>query len=830
MAQTTTAPSRDRFAQTWVQPRGLRGFFTAVSHKPIGQKYMVTAFVLFLVGGVEALLLRVQLAQPENDFLSADAYNQLFTMHGTTMMFLFVIPFLEGLASYLLPVQLGARDLPFPRYNAFNYWCYLFGGIILYSSVLVAMVPDAGWFAYVPLSGPEFTDKAMDFWLFGLTLAELSAIGAAIEIGVGILRTRAPGMSLDKMPIFAWAMLGVSFLVIVAFVPLLVASVMLELERVAGTVFFDPSAGGDPLLWQHLFWIFGHPEVYVMFLPAAGIISHVLQVHSGRPLAAYALVVLAIVVTAVISLGLWVHHMFTVGLPPLTLSFFTAASMTITLASGLQVFAWIATMWLGRPRLTVSMMYAIGFLLTFVAGGITGVMVASVAFDTQVHDTFFVVAHFHYVLIGGVLFPIFAGLYHWWPKLTGKVLDNRLGHLSFWLVFLGFHTTFFPLHLAGLWGMPRRVFTYPEELDLGPVNLLATIGALTLATGVLVFTTALVLSLVRGRQAASDPWGGDSLEWAVASPPPSENHATIPVVAGRHPVWEPVEDGRYDDFRCAFDHRPEGFRATPMTSVLTAEPAGVARLATPTFWPFVPALGLAVLAAGMLASAWWILVLGGLVLLTGLAGWALTNEAAQDADDEQDLVVGGHHLEAPGSAALGWWGAGGAAVVALVAAVTGVFSALYLQVNAAAWPSEGTMNQPVLFDLVAVGLLVATVATRRASRSDATHTRSGHMTAAAVALVAGVAALVLLVAAGLVGELSPTRHAYDSVVLFLLGAQGLLVVGVLAMTGAAVLGRRRHTRHTRSARLLEQTGILWATSLVTWVLVWITVDLLPVVI
>ncbi|GAB2943870.1 hypothetical protein GCM10027280_35680 [Micromonospora polyrhachis] len=838
MVDTVEASHADRFTRTWDNPPGLKGFFTQVNHKSVGIRYMLTAFVLFLVGGVEALVMRVQLARPESDVLDPQSYNELFTMHGTTMMFLFAIPFLEGLATYLLPLHLGARDMPFPRYNVFNYWCYLFGGLILYSSFLVAMVPDAGWYAYVPLSGPDFAGKAMDFWLFGLTLAELAAVGAAIEISVAVLKMRAPGMTLNRMPIFAWAMLAVAFLIIVAFIPLIVASVLLELDRVVGSAFFDPVRGGDPLLWQHLFWIFGHPEVYVMFLPGSAIVSHVIPVYCRRPLVAYPLVVLAIVVTAVMSLGLWVHHMYTVGLPPLTLSFFTAASMTITLASGLQVFAWIATLLAGRPRFSVPMLYSLGFLVTFVAGGITGVMVASVPFDGQVHDTYFVVAHFHYVVLGGMLFPVFAGLYHWWPKITGRLLDDRLGHVSFWLVFVGFHVTFFPMHLTGLWGMPRRVYTYERELGIGTVNLISTVGAFVLASGVVVLTVAFAWSLVRGRRAPADPWRGDTLEWATASPPPPENFPDIPVVTSRQPNWDsPPPDELHAPVRQAFLRRPADFRASPLTTALWAEPEGAARLATSTGWPLVPAVGLAVIAVGMLVQWWPVPALGIAVVLAGLVGWALRNEA-EHTDQQAVPLTGQFPFEAPGSRSITWWGAAGAAMVGVVAVVTLAFSALYLQVNAVAWPGDGRLDRPLSALGVTVALVLATAATRWGARRRRTdgpgpgdpHERSAHVTAALVALAAGTVALAVTLAIWFGSDIRPVRHAYDSIAVTLLGAQTLIVLVGVASSAVALLGRWRHVRDSRPANLLQGAALIWGAALFTWLVTWATTDLLPVLV
>ncbi|GAA1146031.1 cytochrome c oxidase subunit I [Nesterenkonia lutea] len=810
----------------------LKGVFTSVQHKVVGQRYMVTAFIFFLVGGLEALLLRTQLAQSDNDFLSAESYNELFTMHGTTMMFLFAIPFLEGLGTYLLPLQVGARDMPFPRYNAFNYWCYLGGGILLYSSFLVGMVPDTGWFAYVPLSGPEFADKSMDIWLFGLTLAEIAAVGAAIEIIVAVLKTRAPGMSLEKMPVFAWTMLSVAVLIIVAFVPLIVASVLLELDRTVGTAFFDPDAGGDPLLWQHLFWIFGHPEVYVMFLPGAAIISHVIPVHANQRLAAYPFVVVAVITTAIMSLGLWVHHMYVTGLPPLTLTFFTAASMSISLASGIQIFAWIATLWLGRPRFTVPMMFALAFIVTFVAGGITGVMVASAAFDSQVHDSYFVVAHFHYVIIGGLLFPIFAALYHWWPKFTGRMANPVAGHVSFWLIFLGFHITFFPMHLAGLWGMPRRVYTYDTYMGVEVVNLLSTIGAFVLALGVLIFTAALVYAWRRGPQAPRDPWGGDTLEWATDSPPSSSNWPTIPVVTDRHPQWssgEPMSRSQRAMHE-AFDRQPATFRATPLTSVLSAEPQGTLRLAEPTYWPAVPAAGILVIVLSLLTEVYWISAVGAAVMVAGFIGWSYRVET--DNNETETAPIGGFPVEARGSRAIGWWAAWCAVAVLLVGVATIVLSALFLQVNSGSWTTQ-TLDAPVLTLGVGVAAGAGFAATRWGAarcvpeEHTATGARGTHLTAALASTIAGVIALVLLGAIWFGAGLDPTVHAYNSSVMLLLAIQALAVLFALGATVAAVIARLRQTRDLRPALVLQNASIMWLAVLLGWAMSWAATDLMP---
>ncbi|MFW2514589.1 cytochrome c oxidase subunit I [Demequina sp. SO4-13] len=829
---------RDRFDRTWSKPPGPFAFTSVVQHKSVGMRYMVTAFIFFLIGGVLAMLMRTQLAQPESNFVSAETYNELFTMHGTTMMFLFAIPFLEGLATYFLPLLIGARDMPFPRYNAFNYWCYLLGGIILYSSYLFDMVPTTGWFSYVPLSGPEFSDRSMDFWLFGLTLAEIAAVGAAIEIVVSVLRCRAPGMSLNRMPIFAWTMLSVGLLIIIAFVPLIVASVLLELDRTVGTAFFEQELGGSPLLWQHLFWIFGHPEVYVMFLPGAAIISHVIPVHARHPLVAYPLVVVAVIVTAVMSLGLWVHHMYTTGLPAAAMGFFTAASMSITLASGVQVFAWIATLWSGRPRLTAPMLWSIGFIVTFVAGGVTGVMVASVSFDSQVHDTYFVVAHFHYVIIGGMLFPLFAGLYHWWPKLTGRLYSEGPARLAFALIFVGFHLTFFPMHLAGLWGMPRRVYTYEETLGVDTVNLLSTIGSMIVGVGVVVLVVSLAVSLRRPvHEEAQNPWEGDSLEWTAQSPPASENFTRIPVIRSRHPGWDPParEDPALSGpVRETFDGAPAAFRAGPLTTVLSGEPDAAMLLPRSTAWPMVPPLGLGTIAASLL-SQWYPLAFVGIaVTIGGLAGWGWRNEAEYGHNHMRPLP-GGLRIEEPGGRSIGLWGAAGAGVVILVAAVTLTFSGLYLQVNASAWPEGSTYQAPLGFAGVGALLLACAALAWWGSRTDrdarwdaedvqvAARQRGALLAVIIAGLVAAIAAAVMWITSGL----EQTAHAYDSTVWTMFGASCLALAFALGITLAAGWARLHHRRDLRPALQLQNASILWATVLVVWAMTWVVADVMP---
>ena len=511
----------------------------AVNHRAIGLRFIVTAMVFFLGAGVMALLMRAQLARGELELLSPSAYNQIMTLHGTTMMFLFAVPVMEGAGVYLVPLMTGARDLAFPRLSAFGYWVYTLSGLSLFAGALVSGGPENGWFAYVPLSTREYSPSlGMDFWATALTFLEISALAAAVELIISIFKQRAPGMTLSRMPLFVWAILVMSFMIVFAMPPLIVSTAMLAMERTVDTHFFNAAEGGDPLLWQHLFWFFGHPEVYIIFVPAIGMVSSILPAFARRPVAGYTFVVASLVATGFISFGLWVHHMFAAGLPSLGLGFFAVGSMLIAIPNGVQIFAWLATMWRGRLVIRTPLLFIIGFLIIFVVGGITGVMVASVPFDWQVHDTFFIVAHFHYVLIGGAVFPLFAGLHFWFPKFTGRMLSERLGRWTFALMFIGFNVTFFPMHQLGFEGMPRRVYTYPAQLGWDLLNSIATIGAFMLALGVLLYLVNVVWSLKAGRDAGDDPWRADTLEWGTSSPPPPYNFRTSPVIASRHPLWD----------------------------------------------------------------------------------------------------------------------------------------------------------------------------------------------------------------------------------------------------------------------------------------------------
>jgi cytochrome c oxidase subunit I len=545
MSQISLAPEAAEHLPQSRAYTGLLSWVASVDHKQIGIMYILASLLFFVVGGVEALLIRIQLAVPNATVLSPQAYNQIFTMHGTTMIFFVAMPLLIGYGNYLVPLMIGAADMAFPRLNALGLWLLLFGGLLLYYSFLAGGAPDAGWFSYAPLSEkPYSAHSGVDYWALGLLVSGIGSVTAGINFIVTIITMRAPGLTLRRLPLFVWMTLVNSFLIIFALAIFNAALALLLADRLLGAHFFQPRTGGSVVLWQHIFWAFGHPEVYILILPAFGMISEVIPVFSRKPIFGYSFVAGSTLAIGFLSFGVWAHHMFAVGMGfPLDVAFGATTSL-IAIPTGVKIFNWIATMWGGALRLTTAMLFAIGFIISFTIGGLSGVLFALVPIDWQTTDTYFVVAHFHYVILGGTVLAVFAGVYYWFPKMTGRMLDERLGKLHFWLFLIGFHLTFFVQHFLGLMGMPRRVYTYPDLPGWGLLNLISTVGSFLTAVAVLAFLWNVVVSLRGGLAAGDNPWEAWTLEWATTSPPPPHNFDQLPPVRSRRPLWD---DAHPDD-------------------------------------------------------------------------------------------------------------------------------------------------------------------------------------------------------------------------------------------------------------------------------------------
>jgi cytochrome c oxidase subunit I+III len=614
----STLTAEERLTILWETPHTLWGWFATVDHKKIGIRYIVTAFLFLAVGGIEALIMRAQLSASDLRIVSPETYNQTFTMHGITMIFWYASPILSGFGNYLIPQLIGARDMAYPRLNAFTYWTFVLSGLVLYGSLLLGQAPNGGWFAYVPLTTERFSPGyGMDFYALSLILFTISVGAGGLNFIVTVFKLRAPGMSINRLPLMGYSTLTMSFLSLFAMPALGLACVFLLLDRRWGTHFFDVPQGGDPLLWQHLFWFFGHPWVYIIFLPATGMVSMILPVFARRPIVGYAYVAVATVLTGLVGMGVWVHHMFATGMSQLAMSLFSAASMTISVFSTVQVFAWIATLYKGRPVLTTSMLFALGFIANFIIGGLNGVVTAVIPFDWQLTDTYFVVSHLHYVLIGANVFPVFAALYYWYPKMTGRLMDETLGKWSFWTMFVGFNVAFFPMMLLGIDGMPRRIFTYPGTLGWDGWNSIISMGAVVLGAGMLITFVNAFVSRTRGAAAGPNPWNSDSLEWDVESPPPPYGVKHIPTVASRHPLWD--EHHESDDPRDErlLDHS----RLTFETSWLAAEPKGLAQMPEDTLAPLIMGLALTAVMVALLVKAVWLAAALALLGLVVAAWW-----------------------------------------------------------------------------------------------------------------------------------------------------------------------------------------------------------------
>ncbi|KQV91601.1 cbb3-type cytochrome c oxidase subunit I [Rhizobacter sp. Root1221] len=798
-----------RLEAVWRMPSGW-GRFTAVNNTYIGKLYIATAFVFLVLAGVLALLMRAQLALPGGQLMGAGTYHQVFTMHGTVMMFLFAVPVVEAVAVYLLPNMLGARDLPFPRLSAYAYWAYAFGGAAFFCTLFFGVAPDGGWFMYPPLTSRVHSPGLnADFWLLGIGFIEISAIAGAIELIVGILMTRAPGMTLARMPVYAWAMLVVALMIVFAFPAVIAGTMLLELERAFDWPFFIAERGGDPLLWQHLFWFFGHPEVYIIFLPAAGLVSAMLPALAQTPLVGHRAIVWALAAVGLISFLLWAHHMFTAGLGGLSMNIVSAASLAVALPTAVQVFAWIGTLWRGTVRFDTPTLYVLGFLFTFVFGGLTGVMVAILPFDWQVHDTYFIVAHLHYVLIGGVLFPILGALYHWAPLANGHRLGERTGRRAFLLVFAGFHLAFFPMHIAGLMGMPRRVYTYAPGLGWDLPNLLSSVGAVVLAAGIAVVLVDAVRTLRRPDQPHGNPWNAPTLEWL-----PSENYGTrsIPQVTSADPLWH--QPGLANEVVAGQHWLPgsaTGRRETLVTSPREATLSHVLVLPGPSRLPVLAALGTAAFFF-LLTLKWLVPALAfGVLTIGATIGWLWETDRSPGAATAQ---VGDHvrlRVGATGMRSHAWW----AMVILLVVDTTVLASMAFAHVHVSMAavtcpPPGGTL--PAFGAVVASALAFVASAAAMAWAGRGRHERPvGWAGLAAIGLAAVLAAggFGLQLDAHRVAGLVPTATAWGATVAALLGYQGfhVAVMALVAMFCAARIARGLLRPHQHGT--FDNSALLW---------------------
>ncbi len=827
-SERASAANIARLDELWADPPGFIGWFRALQNDAIGGRIIITAFSFFLIGGLLALLMRLQLVQAENTLIGPDRYNELFTMHGSTMMYLVFVPLLEGFAILLLPLILGNREMPFPRLGVFSYFTFVLGGLLFYTSYLFNAVPNASWYAYPPLSGIEYSaGLALDFWLLGLGVAEIGAIAAGVEIIIAILVMRAPGMTLGRMPLLAWAFLVTAVAILFAFTTLLVTSAMLEFDRKFGTQFFNHEAGGTPLLWQHLFWIFGHPEVYIQFIPATGIVSMIVPVFARRRLLGYSFIVTAIIATSAISFALWAHHMFTAGLPQLAMSFFSAASIMIAIPTGVQVFSWMLTILDGHPVWKTPFLFIAGFLFVFVFGGITGVMVGLAPFDWQVTDSYFIVAHFHYVLIGGVTFPIFAGFYYWLPKFIGKLLNERLGQWNFWLMVIGINVAFFPMHIVGILGMPRRVYTYAQGIGWEIYNLIATVGAFLFAAGVIVFVINVIYSWRRGDPAGNNPWQADSLEWATTSPPPSYGFATLPVVHSRHVLWEEQnpheDDSPVQKLMDGLAGYPLKWRAALATTMLDAHPTEVFRVSGPSIFPFITSVGVILIFAAEIFSLRMIVLSGALLAVIGLIGWHWpqyhpTTDAELAFEREHNIAV--YPNGSPTVDRMGAW-----LMILLIAIALSclLFCYIYIRLFNPVWPPPGVPLPDPRWPLIGTAaLVVSVVAVHWALRSIRANNLLRMRLGLTVAFLLGVAGAGTVVYDFSQLPFDHSSHAYGSLFYTLGGFLFLILLGGLGQL-LFTLSWAWIGRYTVREHVAVQIGaIFWTAVLVFWVIILLT--------
>nr|WP_259400510.1 cytochrome c oxidase subunit I [Roseovarius sp. SCSIO 43702] len=788
-----------RLRKAWEVPKGWR-YWSEVNNTDVGIWYSFAALGFMLCAGVLALLIRVQLAVPENDFLSADRFNQFFTMHGSAMMFLFAVPMFEAISILVLPAVLGARDLPFPRLSAFGFWSFLIGGSFVLGSILFDASPKSGWFMYPPLA-TEQEGVGPDIWLLGLSFIEIASIAAAVELIVGVVKTRPPGMRINIMPLYGWYVLVVGVMILFAFPPLIAGDFLFELQRSLDWPFFDPDRGGDPILWQHLFWIFGHPEVYIVFLPAIAVAAMVVPTAAQRPIVGYSWIVLSAVGVGFLSFGLWVHHMFTTGLPSLSLGFFSAASEAVVIPTGVQIFAFVATLMVGRVKMILPMLWIAGALAIFTIGGLTGVMVALAPFDWQVHDTYFIVAHLHYTLFGGLVFPIIGGVYYFYPFFAKRMMSDRLGKIAFWLTFSGFNICFLPMHLTGLLGMPRRVATYSSEMEWGWLNMISSVGSFIIAAGILVFVWDLIRPKRHEPLSERNPWDAGTLEWSHDIPEENWGVRSVPYVTSRYPLWEDHKFmERLDGGRFYMPDAPGLKRETMVTSAVDALPQAVVPITGPawcTLWAAAFTGGAFILPV---FKFYMLAAMSGAVAVGFIIYWLWTATAQVPKAPDRDVGLG---LRLPvyvsGWRAPGWW----AMFITMLGDATAfasiVFGVFFFWTARPDFPPEGTSHADAVWVTVsAVGFVLAwgaTVAARGLNRRERRGAARALLVAAVVATLGAAGAMGL--ALWLPG-LEPASHAYPAMMYALgvwVGAHSAVAVIMLLYCLAGSLAGKLTPRY-----------------------------------
>jgi len=801
----------ERLAKAWETPKGWR-YWSAVNNTEIGVWYAAAAFVFMLFGGVLALLMRLQLAFPESGLLSADLYNQVFTLHGTVMMFLFAVPVVEAFAIYVMPNMLAARDLPFPRLSAFGFWCFVLGGVFVCGSIFFDAAPKGGWFMYPPLSTTGQPGVGNDIWLLGLSFIEIASIAAAVELIVGVLKCRAPGMRINLIPLYCWYILVVAVMILFAFPPLIAGDIMLELERAFDWPFFDASRGGDPILWQHLFWIFGHPEVYIVFLPSIALVAMMVPTFARTPIVGYTWIVLAAIGTGFLSFGLWVHHMFTIGLPAISLGLFSAASQAVAIPTGVQIFCFLATLLAGKVTRAVPLLFVFGGFATFVLGGLTGVMVALAPFDFQAHDTYFVVAHLHSVLIGGVVFPVVGAVYYFHPLVRARRLSERLGRIAFWLMFVGFNVTFLPMHFTGMRGMPRRVFTYEADLGFDLLNLVSTAGAVLLVIGFAVVLWDVLRPKGGQPVVARNPWGAGTLEWLAEMPQRSWGVRSIPEIDSRYPLWDQPDLVRHvDEGRFYLPDAEELRRETIVTTPIDARPIQCLRVPGPTWITLYAASFTG--GAFFLATfhLWWLAGISSVLALGAILVWLWTGTAVIPEKPEKAIGLGlTLPLYASGPKSIGWW----AMLLSMLGDLTAfagiVFGYYFFWTVHAEFPPPDAPGIPLGWSLAALGLaLLAWAATLLARRANVRDRPAALYGALVLAGACGLGATAAFLWTPLAAGLDPTAHAYPAIV-WLLVAWTALHVALGVLMQAYCIARRLAGRMTARHDIdMQNVALYW---------------------